>query len=743
MANDDIAVNGTVPPKQADFQFSLSSTDGKTTVSQNETLSYRITYGAENSAGFTTTTTIVAEFNSNVLDYVIGSADDAYNGTHPVVDLNNKTITWTFSLPKNTPNQTINFQLKTNSNDTTSSPISFFVKGKMTNQYVNMSDQYVNQTYQYDSFQITPTPEPTSTSQSSNSPTSTPIPTPTSTPQNLEFTDLSFTDISNSTATVRTTTSNPTKLQVKYGTTTRNLSESISTARYSTTNSVVLKGLAENTTYYFQVVATDKSGNKVTSDIFTFKTAVESEKPALDLSSIIITSSDIVLFAAENDSKSTPGIVLPQNSVYSFRFKLSQYESIKKIEAVVRTKVLGISTFTDDKESFNATAVEITNHGNGLFEGRLKTPTAPGSYEIFARIWDTSGNLTENKLTEMNVAPPLTITDKKGNPVEAAQILLFFQNTKTKEYVVLSPQVFPVKNPSYTDRNGQVSIPLPQGNYKLKITAIGYKPQVITFSIIGFKTDAYPKIVLEKEPFNLITAFKYYYTIAVDTVQLTRLYIQGLSQSLRFFELNALIVIVVFIFLTLFAFSRRVNIPLRYLFEYFKHVARIQSVQKKVGNQIIGRVYEAEGEQALSNATIYLINQKTGSIVGHTISDKKGDFKLLKLPDVSYALQVMKEDYEPATFAESEIHAVGLGGYALKLHKHYNKMKLTEKAKIFTEKILSVLFETLLILALVFELSFGFALGWVKVLPFLALSVTNLVLWLIHLSHLRTQKNIF
>jgi hypothetical protein len=744
IADDDIAITGTVPPTQSDFQFDFDSTDGKTTVPQGETLSYEISYGALNSAGFTTTNTIVADFNDNILDYVLGSAGNGYGGAQPVVDLNNKTITWTISLPKNVTNQTITFQLKTNSNNTSSNPVDFTVKAKMNNQYVNMPDKSIDQTYQYDLSLVTPTPTPTPGPTSTPGPGPTSTPTPTPTPTNLQIADISFTDISESTSTINVNTSTPSKLTIKYGTSARSLSQSQTTSKYQLANSINLNDLQANTTYYFQVIATDTSGNRIASDIFTFKTAISSsEKPNLDLTSIIITSSDIVLFAAGNDSKTTPGIVLPQGSVYSFRFKLDNYEAIKKIEAIVRSKVLGITSEDDDISQTNTSGVEIINHGNGLFEGRLKTPTSPGSYEIFARIWDTNGNLTENKLTEMNVAPPLTILDQNNTPIENAQVLLYFQNSKTKKYQVLSPQVFPIKNPSYTDRNGQTSIPLPQGNYKIKITAIGYKTKEINFSIIGYKTDAYPKIILEKEPFNLITLGQYYLTIIQDGIQLTRLYIQGLSQSLRFFELNALIVTAVFVFVTLFSFSRRINIPLRFLFEYFKHLARIQSIQKKVGNQITGRIFDSEDGQTLADANIYLIDQKTGSIVGHTISDDKANFHLIKLPATSYALQIMKQGYEPAIFVESEIQAVGLGGYSLQIHKHTKGIKSAEKVKIFFEKMLSVLFETLLIIALGFELAFGFALGWVKVLPFLAISITNLTLWLIHLTHLRNQKNVF
>jgi len=181
----NFGVSATVPPVGSDFQFGVTAEDTQTTFPEYTTLTYKITYGAKPSAEITTQTTLVADWyaaigqnNAVILDYVSGSATNAYGNTSPVIDPLNHTITWTIpNLPAGMINQTVTFKLRINDNDTETNPVDFSVKGKMNNPYVTLSDQTPTQIYQFDESLITPTPTLT--------PTAAPFPTATAAPSLL------------------------------------------------------------------------------------------------------------------------------------------------------------------------------------------------------------------------------------------------------------------------------------------------------------------------------------------------------------------------------------------------------------------------------------------------------------------------------------------------------------------------------------------------------------------------------
>src|SRR6266568_7184064 len=170
LVNADQTVTASVPPRTADYQFDFVPSDGQTTVRQGSTLTYQITYGAKQTAAFpTANTSIVVDWsndkapnNADLLEYVNGSATTAYGGSVPVVDLINRTITWTIpNLPAGTTDQAVTFQVKALDNYPASvdNPIPFILTSSMHNQYVTMPDQTIMEYYRYH----TPAPGPTAT----------------------------------------------------------------------------------------------------------------------------------------------------------------------------------------------------------------------------------------------------------------------------------------------------------------------------------------------------------------------------------------------------------------------------------------------------------------------------------------------------------------------------------------------------------------------------------------------------
>ena len=88
----------------------------------------------------------------------------------------------------------------------------------------------------------------------------------------LELSSYSVPTKTDTSATVAATLTKPGTVTIKYGTTNTNLNLSAESATATTNHSVSLTGLTANTTYYYQVVATDGT-TTITSPISSFKTA--------------------------------------------------------------------------------------------------------------------------------------------------------------------------------------------------------------------------------------------------------------------------------------------------------------------------------------------------------------------------------------------------------------------------------------------------------------------------------------
>lgn len=761
MADQTISVTGTVPPQASDFQVAVTS-DTASSVSQNKDITYTITYGSHllyagqlivEAQWYQGTIAGSPAPSVDVATYKPGSSSTAYNNTSAVIDSVNQKIDWTISsFPSQTTGQSVSFTLTTTANYTGASTVSFPVKVRLISPNFTTADQTQSQTYLYDATQVTPTPTPTSAPAATPTPGTTVTPTSTPTPipvKPLTITALSLKSISDASIDLFVETSAPSNLTVLYGTSPINLTNSISKSGFHSLYDVLLDNLIVDTKYYVQVKATDGNGNSATSDIFVFKTAQLGQIPQVDPTTVTFVASNIVLYIPKQNTSgsnapiSHPIITVPQNVTYNFRFQVNKPQAIKRVQVVIRNKfVLGITSA--DATDPNTTITDLIETQNGVYEGQLKAPPLPGSYEEFARVSDIYGNISEQKLADVNVSQPFRVFNKDTQqPIEAAQVLFYYQNYRTHVFLPLPPQLFPIKNPSYTDIAGQIILPLPEGTYKASITALGYAQKIVTFTIGPNPGEDYPAVLLTAQPFNLFTIGKYYLNILQDTLATTKAFIQDVSYSTRFFDLNAVIATAFLVFLTLLSFSSRIHIPLRYLFTYFLNFSKISAVQRKLGNAVKGRIFDEETGSGIPGADVYLIDSKKGDILNHTTSNKQGDFLFNLLPSEGYDIEIMAKDFEPTVFHESEIHAVELGGYLLSIKKRESAPSLFERLKLWIRKLLSVLFETLLILSFVNEIAIGYALGWDKTILFMIFSAVNLFLWILHLTHLRAEKNVF
>ncbi len=725
-ADQNLAVSATVPPHASDFQFNFSS-DGQTSVHQDTTLSYTITYGAQQSAGVPTTTTIVANFStgtapnaSHVLDYVIGSATNAYNSTQPVVDLANKTITWTISnLPAGTTDQAVTFQLRTNSNYTGPKPVNFTILAHMNNQYLTLPDQTVSQSYQFQA-----------NTGSSNSSTVTPTPPSTSTPTpspilSSGITGVSFPSISSSNATIQVNTSHPSKLTVEYGTSPNSLSHTVTTNSFHTSSIVTLDNLEADTTYYFRIYTKDASGHITTSEIFTFRTAKKSQIPQ-SVNGIAVISSNGQVILSQALSSPAGFVLLPTNTDYDITVSLSRSVEITSLEALVQA-------------GSPLTTVSFVQKQPGVYSAHLSTLTS-GTYQIFIRSTDNNGNVIEQQFANLKIIDPLAVYEKSsGNPITNARIYLTYYDTKTNSYRPLSSELFgTILNPSYTDSVGKINILLPPGKYRVEAGALFYDSQSLDFTLGPGTGQEFPKIYLTKDPFNLLSLLIYLKDLFIDGAAYALQMLHSLAAAVGLFNISAVIITGSFALLSSLLFTLKSHMSLKHL-PIFLAFSVDLFLKKHKQNYLFGHIRD-EDTNPLSRVRIEIEDTKTKNIIMHTTTHKLGKFYLPNTFPDDVTVIITKEGYKPYVLSitpSTQISDIGLQIVLEKGTPHHSSVFSSFIAGV--EEGWGMLFETFLVFSLLLEGLFFLLYGFEKVLPFFVVSFLNINLWLFYL-HERTRK---
>jgi hypothetical protein len=769
-ATGTVVVSATVLPNPSDFETVLETTNTATSVEQNTVIDYRIKYSSF--LTYPTTLVVTAKWNDGIvvdegsrqveiIDYFAGSASNGYNNTPPVIDLVNRKITWTITnFPANTVDQIITYSLKTNSNYRGSSQVTFTTNAYLSVGMLDLPQETVSKTYIYNSALDEDKDDSDESSGTDEEVTESVTEVVPVLMTDFRFNKIQIREVGSTFVTLYFRSNKNVQLKIDYGEKPDFLSQSVESLLYDRTQEITINGLEPNKTYYFRVTAYDTQGNYFSSGIYEIKTAIKSEAPEVLSESVIITSNGSILSDSslrKSDKNGENFVVIPKNQSIELKFGLSKSEVVKRVQVIIRknglvsaigndinvNRVLGLKTSNLERipDSNTIEPVEVLDD---YFVGVIGSPKLLGNYDIVSRISDKYGSILERKIAGLKVIDNFKLISSVNNtPIEGAQVDFYYLDLRTKNYQRLEPQKFAVSNPLYTDYKGEIEVVLPQGSYKGKVIALGFEEKEVKFEIGRFSGQELPVIQLQKMSFNIFTAIKYYWTILSDVSIETRVHVQNLSKSVRFFELNALLVVVVLSFLTLFSLSSRLHIPLHSLYEYIVHHGKILITQKKLGERIKGRVFDESSNSVLSDADVFLIDSDKRKVVSHSKTNSQGDFSFIKINTNRYELEVMKESYEPLVFKESDIQEIGLGGYLLSIKKRSAGLNVHEKFGIYFNKFASLLFETLLITLIVFEVSLGYALGWSKVFPFLVFAIFNLALWIIHLSHQRSEKNIF
>ena len=373
-ADQTITVTGTVPPQTKDFTFSLTPATTTSTVAQNTTLAYTLSYGSLASSGQTTTVTLTATYTTqasagvDLLEYVPGSATTGYNGATPVINLLNHTITWQVSLPAG-KTQSVSFSVRTNSNYTGSTAQALTIHATAANQFFTFGDLTDTKSYVYTrqytltaartAPTTTPTPQPQQSQPSvtpspipptgtkATSPTPvisvTPLPIQTSLP--LAFTSFDIAGVTSNTITIEAKTNYPTIATLAYGTSSRVLTASVSDSAVSTTHTLTLSGLTAHTPYYFKVQAGGKS-----SDLLSAMTAETSVPQQVAPLTVTFASENLTLSSVQSTtgqissstnpsvpqaSPTPPVVVLPVQHPFQVSFEVTQKTPIVSIIGIL------------------------------------------------------------------------------------------------------------------------------------------------------------------------------------------------------------------------------------------------------------------------------------------------------------------------------------------------------------------------------------------------------------------------
>jgi hypothetical protein len=393
-----------------------------------------------------------------VFDYIIGSATPTETGISPIVDINNRRITWDIpSLAPSSALKTVTFKLKIASSLPTTNHITAAIKarGRIITAYTGEAS--VNYTIQQ-AIQPTSTPGP--------SITSTPSPDTTRAPQFPQLTSVSVDNITKHTANISFKTDIRSNYILTYGMAPTELHQRIISKSPGLKQSTTLTGLIPATRYYFQIQILDDHNQKIKSDIFTFETAEEDTTFVVKSSDIILSSRDIILNTAGGQN-----IVIPPSHPLSISVRLSQPEDIQTLRIIFKNdEILGINNIAPLPPVKQTELIEVLP---GLFSAKLLSPQDKGTYYLQLSTKDVYGGIYNQRLPyTIHTVEPITVKDRQTRqPIENAEVKIFKYEDSLKRYSLFDERF----SLSYhTDEKGRLNIALPQGKYIFEVTADGY-----------------------------------------------------------------------------------------------------------------------------------------------------------------------------------------------------------------------------------------------------------------------------
>lgn len=528
----NLSVTATVPAQDSDFQTSISSVSTESVPYPQDTeVTYTITYGS--TLNQMTSYTLEAEWFTgsiagggtvDIVDYVIGSATSGFGGATPVIDTINKTISWDIvDAPANTTNHTVSFTLRSNSDYTGNSVVTFTTASRIVGAGVTTNDEVVETTYKYVVI-ITPSPTPTlsPTSRPQNtatlgpnptSVTSLSTPTPTLTqdiplPQRPVFTLVDITRLTSTMAEVSYSTNVSSFSEFLFSQDKNNLTSYQKGSNASFSKKIVLDGLTPETKYYFKIIATDRYGKKVTSDMFTFETAKHGQELLVNEETSFVTWNQILIATF-----SSPIIHTSNQKPITVNIPIENPKNVRRLSIKFENKnVLGIE---DSKPLAPAHQTSLVQTIPGIFSGEIRSPMIHGDYNMILDIEEASGAFYSRTLPySVIVGPPIKIVNKNTDqPIENATVSIEKKQNNTNANIKLDKSFSMTQN---TDALGELDIVLSSGTYIAEINAPGFAPETYSFTLSQAKR-TYPAFYMTPSSF-FSSRFSYFTSSIADTL---------------------------------------------------------------------------------------------------------------------------------------------------------------------------------------------------------------------------------
>jgi len=718
--SDQITVTGKVVPKATDFQLVLAVTpDG--ILEQDKQIDYEITYGSllpysvrpmVITASWTQGTIEGSPIATvDGLEYVIGSGGTAYGGAIPVIDLNNRTIAWTInSFPINLQDQKINFSLKTNNNYSGSSKVSYLVSTDLSGaNVITVSDQKTLE-YRYQIPAI-PSPTPTSIPPTGGPGGATATAIPTSKPaEKIKIDRVGMVTLSSSAVQIKVNTNvQPDTIRIRYGNSVSFLNQSLTSVNKLKSDLLKLDQLKPGNDYYF-VVEANKGSQRVISDMFTFRTPEVDSTAEVILDSVLVTSHDVIIADAADENTIGAEVVIQTGQVYSIKLDLKKPKEIKTAKVVVRnSRVLGIiSVIGAEPNSTENNLMEIGKNG-GHF-GQLVSPGFPGYYEMYVIIEDIFGGIKEQKVGNLKTVKPIRVLDAKGVPVEGARIFFSKYNENSAVYQPLPSQIRGLINPSFSEADGILAIPLPKGGYRMEVSAISYQDESVDFNVGMGGAEGFPEVRLDKKPFSVLTKMSEYGQIMTDVFKYNRVYYNDLSKSGRFFNLVEMFQVIVSLLLVLMMVGRWNGIG-------WLMVPWWLLSQRK--NDRLGKVVDGLTKKRIAGAVIYIGKDKVRT-------DKLGEFDCeTKATKEKVIFKVLAPGYFSKTI-EYSAEALNMGNLVVELERIDDG---NQNVRLWKKELFELVGGMTVMVFLIWQVLFFYKMASMVVWPYLLLAMFNVIIW--------------
>lgn len=494
--NDQLTVNATVEPLSRSAELNIEGVPGQNNIlTQDQVITVILKYRHALPESYPME--ITAEWDQGLIDgtnasfidlltYEVGSATATDDGTKPTIDVVKRRITW--SIPPFGPSQIpheLSFKLKVRSDIPTDSKLT--AKIKTYARFVNstLPERSINYTIKKSSITPTPSPAPRTTISQS-------IP--------LKFNYIEVNEISNSYFITSFQTNRSTVFTILYGDNSASLKQKITGLNFQNLHKVKVPDLLPQTQYYFRIIAKDRTGKEISSDLFTVTTASEKDTVKLNKDDFTVFWRKYFLLSQSADT-----VVIPKNKSITVTARIGESSNFYRIKALFKNEnVLGINNIDPSANIEETPLVEILP---GISSGEIQTPSTKGIYTIDFRLTDIRGGIyTKSAPYKFYVSDPLIVLDKKTKkPIENATVKILKYEDGLKQFTPLSNS-FAIQ--SKTNEKGELDIVLPTGIYTIEVKSARHKSAEKRIEL-GISSLNYPVFELEQDN-SVIALLRYY-----------------------------------------------------------------------------------------------------------------------------------------------------------------------------------------------------------------------------------------